>query len=236
MLTNSDIINKHFEKKMSGYKVEDVSAFLAEVAATVSQLNRENAEFKRKLDAANKKLADFETDQNTLSQALLNAQRMSETIIKDAQAKADLTVRYAEIRAEKIKDRVKESIADEQKEFERLKNDIAEFRSNLLDNYKKHIELILAIPTHQNIEIQNSEQEDYEQGNLLDEAPEENNTIIADEVVNNIISDNNESDVTLKQQKADTGFKLNLKFDDDSGEFIPADTSVKKGNAGNKAI
>lgn len=240
MLTTTDITNKKFEKKMSGYKTIDVDSFLVEVTSTISQINRETADLKRRLDAANKKLSEYETEQSTLTSALLNAHRMAETVVKDAQAKADLTVRYAEIRAEKITEKVKESIVAEQEEFVRLKKEITEFRSGVLDTYKKHIELILAIPSQATIDIQKddvnleqvSETENKENNNL-NASPEQSTTQNIANISEEVKNEEAKQPETLNPQpvqdvKKESGFKLNLKFDDETGEYIPADSNDRR--------
>jgi cell division initiation protein len=238
MLTTTDITNKKFEKKMGGYKAVEVNSFLVEVSSTISQLNRENVDLKRKLDLANKKLTEYETDQSTLSQALLNAHRMAETVVKDAQAKADLTVRYSEIRAEKIKEKAKESIVAEQEEFARLKKEIAEFRSNILDMYKNHIELILSIPTQSSDAPKNETNTD--QANDTENFNTENKNDIEQAIPVNDVTENKEPIIlqpikaeeqqvqSQQEQKKDTNFKLNLRFDDKTGEYIPTDTEDRR--------
>ena len=238
MLTSTDITNKKFEKKMGGYKAAEVNDFLVEVSSTVSQLNRENADLKRKIDVANKKLAEFETEQNTLSQALLNAHRMAETVVKDAQAKADLTVRYAEIRSEKLRDKAKESIVAEQEEFAKLKKEVSEFRSSILDVYKKHIELILSIPVI-STDAQKNET-DEEQINDKDNNIENKSDINEQAISVNDTTEDKEPNVivlsktdatqsgTQHEHKKEANFKLNLKFDDETGEYIPTDTEDRR--------
>jgi len=238
MLTTTDITNKKFDKKMGGYKVVEVNSFLVEVSSTISQINRENADLKRRLDIANNKLSEYETEQSTLTSALLNAHRMAETVVKDANAKAELTVRYAEIRAEKITEKVKESIVTEQEEFVRLKKEISEFRSSVLDTYKKHIELILAIPAQSTIEIQKkdlvqgSESENIENKNQI-ATPEQTQTVdIKNNVEEQKVNEPRQAEITQVQPTQDaqkeSGFKLNLKFDDETGEYIPADSNDRR--------
>jgi DivIVA domain-containing protein len=240
MLTTTDISNKKFEKKMGGYKVVEVNSFLVEVSSTISQINRENADLKRRLDVANKKLSEYESEQSTLTSALLNAHRMAETVVKDANAKAELTVRYAEIRAEKITEKVKESIIAEQDEFVRLKKEITDFRSGVLDTYKKHIELILAIPAQVSIETQKNDL-NLDQGSetenieiekptvTVENSPPQNITNNTGELKNNEIR---QAEITkaqpIQDEKKESGFKLNLKFDDETGEYIPADSNDRR--------
>jgi cell division initiation protein len=239
MLTATDITNKKFEKKLNGYKTIEVNSFLVEVSSTISQLNRENADLKRKIDIANKKLTEYETEHSTLSQALLNAHRMAETVVKDAQAKADLTVRYAEIRSDKIKEKAKESIIAEQEEFARLKKEITEFRSNILDIYKKHIELILAIPNQssdsQKKDANTEQSDDNENLNA-----ENKNVVIEQAAPANDVAEDHEPVVTepaktdepqippQQDQKKESNFKLNLRFDDETGEYIPTDSEDRR--------
>lgn len=146
MLSANEITAKKFEKHMGGYKPADVDAFLADTAAAVAQLNREIADYKRKLDAQSKRLQEFEGNQASLSQALLNAQRMADNTVKDAQAKAELTLRDAQIKADRIKEKVREAVLNEQEEFNRVKTEVVAFRTKLLDLYREQVQLIMSIP------------------------------------------------------------------------------------------
>lgn len=276
-MTPNDIANKKFEKaKMGGYKTADVDNYISELAAFIAQQSRENNELKRRLDAASQKLSAFEEDQETLSQALLNAQRLADNIVRDARTKADIILKDADIKAETIKEKIKDTILDEQEEYKKLKKEISDFRSQILGMYKTHIQMIMQLPdpnednetkqetseseTNENTEAKTDEKQPETDHNAAKIEPK---AITQNEMVNNIHNAFN----AVRQQAAATsepagretaqpeesepqeepeeqqndeapksraaGFKLNLKFDETTGEYKPTDktVSLKYGNS-----
>ena len=98
MLTPQDVRSVQFEKNLRGYRTEDVDRFLDKVEEQLQQ-NDAQAEQLRKqiadLTAENQKLKgelqSFEADGDMLKSALINAQRMGENVIREANQKAEET-------------------------------------------------------------------------------------------------------------------------------------------------
>lgn len=146
MITPGDIASKHFDKAMSGYRTSDVDSFLSEVSGSMTQLGREIGSLKKKLEAAEAQIKTYRDDEDSIRLALLNAQRLAENIVKDANNRAELTLRDAEIKAERIIEKSKASVLSEQTEFDRIKDEVTKFRSSLLKMYKAHLEQIDELP------------------------------------------------------------------------------------------
>ncbi len=133
MPTPGDLLNRRFEKaSFGGYKSSEVDSFMVEAASVISQMNRETAELKRKLEAAEKKLVSFEDEEENIKGALLNAQRLADRMIKDAQTKADLTIRDAQIKAENIVDKSQGEIMLRHDEAEQIKQEVSDFKSKIM--------------------------------------------------------------------------------------------------------
>lgn len=146
-MSPNEIGNKRFDSPKRGYyNSGDVDSYLSEVASFVAQLTRENADLKHRLEASSQKVEAFEKDQEALSQALLNAQRLADSIVRDAQHKAEITLSDAEIKAQQIRDKVKEAIVGEQQDFIKLREQVADFRSSILALYKKQVETVMETP------------------------------------------------------------------------------------------
>ena len=96
MLTPQDVRSVQFEKNLRGYRTEEVDRFLDKVEEQLTQSENE-AEALRKqiadLTAENQKLRqemkDYEADGDMLKSALINAQRMGENVIREANQKAE---------------------------------------------------------------------------------------------------------------------------------------------------
>lgn len=147
MVTAGDLLNKKFGKaKMGGYRTAEVDSFLVDAAELFSRQTREIADLKRKLDAGQQKLTEYEKDQDSLREALVSAQKLADSIVRDARGKAELTLRDAQIKAEKIIERGREDAESEQAALVELKQEVSDFRSRLLDMYREHLKLITTLP------------------------------------------------------------------------------------------
>lgn len=191
MLTVKDINEVSFGKAgFSGYKPEDVDNFIDKVAADFqellaqrdaavkqtedlaalnSELAAKNADVQRKLSVLAQKVESYRADEEGIKEAIISAQRMSKTMLKEAEQKAADIVHEARAQAEaklleanenarKITQNAETDAAKSAKEYAQLaetkKNEMEEiqkqvnaFRSALLEMYKKHLECIDHIPT-----------------------------------------------------------------------------------------
>jgi cell division initiation protein len=157
MLTARDVHNVTFAKSMRGYQVEQVDAFLDQAATQLEQDSRQiadltasNEELKNKLRELAKVLEGYRNDEEALKSALLNAQRMGENVIREARQKADDVVRQANIRADDITRAAQSRTAEQEVELERIKAEVAQFKSNVLSLYKAHIESLSTLPDQEN--------------------------------------------------------------------------------------
>lgn len=158
MPTSGDLLNRRFEKAgFGGYKAADVDSFIADLADTLSQNGREISELKRKLEAAENKLKNYENEEESLKSALLNAQRLADKIVneanekadalvKDAEEKAEITLRDAKIKVENLIDCAQSEITMRKEEAQRLKREVTDFKLSVMRLYKAQLELISEIP------------------------------------------------------------------------------------------
>lgn len=89
MLTPKDLRNHEFQVSgRNGYLAADVDDYLDEVYTSYDQMFRENAEIVRKLQVLADRLAKYKDDEENIRNALVEAQRMKNSIIVEAQQKA----------------------------------------------------------------------------------------------------------------------------------------------------
>lgn len=146
MLTGEDIRNVRFNKSMGGYKVNEVDDFLDECAMTVDTLLREKDELSKKLEVLADKLVEYRNDEDNIRTALLSAQRLGDTVVREAKHKAGLILDDAKIKAEKIHDTARRDIQDEERELKRIQQEVANFKSKMLSLYREHLSLIDVLP------------------------------------------------------------------------------------------
>lgn len=146
MLTPNDIANKKFEKGMGGYKVHDVEAFMSQVSDTVIDLLKEKAELEQKLELLADKLQEYRQDEDSLRTALLGAQKLGDGVIRESKTKAEIIMRDATIKAERMIDNAQAQIEKEKANLAKMQSEVSTFKSRLLALYKQHLSLITALP------------------------------------------------------------------------------------------
>ena len=102
MFTSTEIRGTQFELNRKGYNVEDVRAFLNQVAYQFEKLEKEKAELEQNMLVLADKLDEYRREEEKLSAALFNAQKISENIVDEATQKATIIVGDAQIVAENI--------------------------------------------------------------------------------------------------------------------------------------
>ena len=182
MLHPSDITGKTFEKGMGGYKQDSVDSFLELVAQDFQQLLDEKEELQKKIEILANKIEDYRNDEDSLRAALIGAQKLGDSVIRESNEKAEKIVREASKKAEFLMSDAKNAISKEQAILSRMKEETSNFKKELLDTYKSHIELILKLADYDATEqkpekqtkdfIDNSSQADLEQEEIAEVEPE----------------------------------------------------------------
>lgn len=146
-VTVSDITNKTFEKVgRKGYRIESVDEFLIEVSRYVTELNEEKKTLEQKLEVLADKLREYREDEESIRAALLGAQKLGDGIIKESKQKAEFIVHEAEEKAESILRSTKVQLLNQEKLLNSLKQEVTNFKNNMLVTYKHHLELISSLP------------------------------------------------------------------------------------------
>ena len=141
-----DIRNVTFDKVMRGYRPEEVDAYLDQVAAELERLQTEKADAEKKMYILAEKVDQYRNDEETLKTALLNAQRMGESVIHEARQKAETIIYDATSKASQAREEAVEKVAEEEMLLAPLKAEVAHFKGEVLNLYKQHIESLSMIP------------------------------------------------------------------------------------------
>lgn len=147
MLHPQEILEHSFDKTFGvGYRVDDVHAFQQSMAQTVEELLAQKAELQKKLEILADKLTEYREDEESLRTALLGAQKLGDSVIRESKTKGEIILRDATIKAEAMLDHAKRQIEREQETLTRTQREVAVFKNRLFDLYKQHLELISAMP------------------------------------------------------------------------------------------
>ncbi|RPF48560.1 DivIVA domain-containing protein [Hydrogenoanaerobacterium saccharovorans] len=151
MLTSNDIVNKKFDRSaIGGYRNDDVDKFLNEVAHSFDELEEQNKDLAKKLEVLAEKLEEYRSDEESLRSALLGAQKLGDSVIRESKNKAEIIMRDATIKAERLINTARDQVEKEKMVFIKMQKDVAAFKNKLLAIYKQHLEIISSLPDDPN--------------------------------------------------------------------------------------
>ena len=136
-----------FNKAMAfGYRTEDVDEFVTKAVEIIKALQEENQELTEKMAVLAESLEKYREDEESLRSALIGAQKLGDSILKDSRSKAEVILRDATTQADHIVEEAHARLERERAEYERLKEEVASFREGLFGMYKSHIDQITKLP------------------------------------------------------------------------------------------
>lgn len=147
MLNPNEIATMKFDRVMGrGYKPDEVENFLRQVAGDFAAVQEEKQEIEQKMIVLADKLEEYKRDEESMRSALIGAQKLGDSVIRDAKAKASAIIDEAGGRAQLLLDNAHKTIEREQVAYARMQREVAAFKSKLQHLYKQHLEMISAIP------------------------------------------------------------------------------------------
>ena len=148
MLTIDEIKNISFRKATlsGGYRAEDVDAFIDDVIASFEQLKKEKTNLVHKIDVLATRVEQYRSDEETVRNALLASQKVSDACIREAKDKAAKIVRDAETKAQALLVDANKMTALEKENYLQLQADAVALRSELIELYKNHIQALDNLP------------------------------------------------------------------------------------------
>ena len=173
MLTPQDVHSVQFEKSFRGYRIEEVDRFLdrieEQLKSSAEELDRLQQQVQQ-LQSENQRLAketeDYRADGEIMKSALINAQRIGENVIREANQKAEEIIHKANIRSDdiirdandllqKATDRADEIVREasdqrmlEEREYERVRLEVTRFKADVLNLYRSHVESLSRLPEY----------------------------------------------------------------------------------------
>lgn len=144
-MTSEDVRNTRFELVRKGYSPEEVDDFMEMAAIQIDALTAEKEDYETKLRVLAQKVEEYRGQEDTLKTAMINAQRMGETIMHEAKQKAEGLIRDAEGKSQLLHQQAEQEIKNEQFMLEKLREEVTRFRTTVLSLYKQHIESFSAL-------------------------------------------------------------------------------------------
>ena len=159
MLTIDEIKNISFRKATlsGGYRAEDVDAFIDDVIASFEQLKKEKTNLVHKIDVLATRVEQYRSDEETVRNALLASQKVSDACIREAKEKAAKIIRDAETKAQALLVDANKMTAIEKENYLQLQADAVALRGELIELYKNHIQSLDNLPTSVDLEEKKAE-------------------------------------------------------------------------------
>ncbi len=147
MVVPEKFFDIEFNKAMAfGYRTEDVDEFVTKAIEIIKALQEENQELAEKMGILAESLEKYREDEESLRSALIGAQKLGDSILKDSRSKAEVILRDATTQADHIIEEAHARLERERAEYERLKAEVATFREGLFDMYKSPIDQSTRLP------------------------------------------------------------------------------------------
>ena len=151
MISIEDAKNVEFKKSVRGYNAEDVDNFVDEVVATLEQNKKEKVELVKKLDILAKRIEQYRQDEENVRGALINAEKVKGSAVKEAESKVSNMLEEAKAEAKRIVYDANASIVEQKNNYLKLQADAVVLREQLLATYNNHIRMLEDLPTSADI-------------------------------------------------------------------------------------
>ena len=150
MLTPETIASRRFDKQVGGYKQDEVEMFLQQVAGEYAKLLSEKEDLEEKIEVLAEKVEQYREDEDSLRSALIGAQKLGGSVIRESKSKAEYILREAQAQADQILENAQKSIEKEQMALIKMQKEVTKFKNRLLTLYRQHLEMISALPEYDN--------------------------------------------------------------------------------------
>lgn len=141
-LTPLDIKKQEFKKSMRGYDAVEVDTFLEMVANQLETLIREKNDLTDEVLKLKTQLRDYQDVEKTLKETLMTAQQSINESRENSNREAEMIIRDAEMKAEKMLENAKLRLADMKNELLVIKAQKDSFARRLRHLLESQIELI----------------------------------------------------------------------------------------------
>ncbi|HUV86898.1 MAG TPA: DivIVA domain-containing protein [bacterium] len=135
-ITPQDIHAQEFRRSLRGYDMDEVDAFLAQVADELETRVQENLQFKDRTKVLEERVAEYQRLDERLKETLVTAQEMKEEIAKASQYKVEAAAAQARAEAQRI-------VADAHKKLIWIQSqvdDLRRYRDSFVIRYKAFLD------------------------------------------------------------------------------------------------
>ena len=147
MLTPQEVSTRSFTKAMmGGYNMAMVDEFLDELTDDYTALYKENAALKAKLKVLVKKVEDYRATEDSMRATLLTAQKMADSIVREAEAKRDQILAQADTDAAARLAQMQQELREAEDRLRQGQLELARFNQASRDICSKELQFLDALP------------------------------------------------------------------------------------------
>ena len=148
MLTPQEVSARSFTKTMmGGYNMTMVDEFLDELTDDYTSLYKENASLKAKMKVLVEKVEEYRATEDSMRATLLTAQRMADSIVKEAEEKRDGILKQAEAAAREKLDGYRKEAEQCSKRLQQGQEEIQRFVEESRALCEKELRFLEEFPT-----------------------------------------------------------------------------------------
>ncbi len=145
-LSPLEVTQREFGRKFRGLDPEEVQTFLEQVAEAMTRLLHESNDRAAQIQRLEAEVRVHQEREDSLRNTLITAQKMTEEIKGTAKREADLVLKEAELKAERLLEQAHRKLAQVQAEIAELQRQRELFASKLRGLLKTHLELLEVEP------------------------------------------------------------------------------------------
>ena len=147
MLTPQEVSSHAFTRApFGGYNMTAVDEFLDELTDDYTALYKENAALKAKLKVLVEKVDDYRATEDSMRATLLTAQRMADSIVKEAEAKRDQLMAQAESDARQKIGAMQAEVTATQERLKAGQQDLRTFIASVREVCERELALLEQLP------------------------------------------------------------------------------------------
>lgn len=139
MVLPSELKKVEFSKTIKGYSPAEVDEYISYLVSLYTEMAKECSELEKKYKNMQLRLEEAKSDESAISALILNAQKMADAIVKDANDKAKAITESVNESCDHIINTYREKVVAERNKLAQTEKIAIEFKESLYSAYREHI-------------------------------------------------------------------------------------------------
>ncbi len=141
-ITPNELSEREFTRSIRGYNTAEVDEYINRIVENYAKLYRENIALTQRLAEAEALLIASESEETRVRKTLETAKKASDAVIEEAYTRADDIIASVKANCDTVLKGFREKVAAQKKALSDIEKTVSDFKSELFEKYRLHIELI----------------------------------------------------------------------------------------------